>query len=97
MKNEQSLHTHMFKSELGLFILKLPGFEFLGDNQCLVKLAAIEFRDWNGYSLQHCFPTHQKFMVKTIQTSFPPSPNFDRITVSFDKLNDTDIFIQCNG
>ena len=31
-------------------------------------------------------------MVKTIQSSFPSYPNFDRITVSFDKLNNTDLF-----
>ena len=32
-------------------------------------------------------------MVKTIQSSFPPSPNFDRVTESFDKLNNTDILL----
>ena len=33
-------------------------------------------------------------MEKIIQSSFPPSPNFDRITLSFDKLNNTDLFLQ---
>ena len=28
-------------------------------------------------------------MVKTIQSSFPPSPNFERVIDSFDKLNNT--------
>ena len=36
-------------------------------------------------------------MVKTIQSSFPPSPNFERVTVSFDKLNNTDLFLQIDG
>ena len=35
-----------------------------------------------------------KLMVKTIQSSFTPSPIFDRVTESFDKLNNTDLFLQ---
>ena len=36
-------------------------------------------------------------MVKTHGSSFPPSPNLDIITVSFDKLNNTDVFLQLDG
>ena len=35
-------------------------------------------------------------MVKTIQSSLPPSPNFDRITVSFDELNNFDDNRSCD-
>ena len=35
-------------------------------------------------------------MVK-IKSSFPPSPNFDRVTESFDKLNNTDFFLQIHA
>ena len=31
-------------------------------------------------------------MVKTYKSRFPPSPNFDKVTVSFDMLNKTDLF-----
>ena len=36
-------------------------------------------------------------MLETIQSSFPPFPNFDILTESFDKLNSTDIFLQLHG
>ena len=36
-------------------------------------------------------------MVKTYESRFPPSPNFDKITVCFDKLNNTDLFLQIHG
>ena len=36
-------------------------------------------------------------MVKTYQSSFSPSPNFDKITVSFDTLYNTDLLCQCNA
>ena len=39
----------------------------------------------------------QNVMVKTIQSSFPPCPTFDGINVHFDKLNNTDLLLQCNG
>ena len=32
-------------------------------------------------------------MVKTYESEFPPSPNIDKVTVSFDKLNKTDLFL----
>ena len=32
----------------------------------------------------------QTVMVKTIQSSFPPCPNFDRINANFDNLDNTD-------
>ena len=32
-------------------------------------------------------------IVRTIQSSFPPSSNFDRITLSFDKFNTADLFL----
>ena len=31
-------------------------------------------------------------MVKTYESRFPPSPNLDKVTVSFDKLINTDLF-----
>ena len=36
-------------------------------------------------------------MVKTYESKFPPSPNLDKVTVSFDKLNNTDLFLQIHG
>ena len=36
-------------------------------------------------------------MVKTYESRFPPSPNLDKVTVSFDKLNNTDLFLQIHG
>ena len=36
-------------------------------------------------------------MVKTYESSFPPSPNSDKISVSFDTLNNTDLFLQSHG
>ena len=32
-------------------------------------------------------------MVKTYESWIPPSPTLDKVTVSFDKLNNTDLFI----
>ena len=40
-------------------------------------------------------PLHD--VVKTVQSSSPRSPNFDRVTQSFDKLNNTDVFLQLHG
>ena len=31
-----------------------------------------------------------KYTVKIYESRFPPSPNLDKVTLSFDKLNDTD-------
>ena len=31
-------------------------------------------------------------MVKTYESRFPPSPDLDKVTVSFEKLNNTDLF-----
>ena len=36
-------------------------------------------------------------MVKTYESRFPPSPNLDKVTVSFDKLNNSDLFLQIHG
>ena len=36
-------------------------------------------------------------MVETCESWIPPSPNLDKVTVSFDKLNNTDIFHQIHG
>ena len=36
-------------------------------------------------------------MVKTYKTRCPPSPNLDRVTVSFNKLNNIDLFLQIHG
>ena len=36
-------------------------------------------------------------MVKTFQSSFPPFPNLVKIKAHFDKLNNTDLFLQYNG
>ena len=33
-------------------------------------------------------------MVKTYESRFPPSPNLDKVTLTFDKLNNTDLFLQ---
>ena len=33
-------------------------------------------------------------MVKTNESKFQPSPNLDKVTISFDKLNITDLFLQ---
>ena len=33
-----------------------------------------------------------KLMVKTYESGFPPSPNLDKVALSLDKLNNTDIF-----
>ena len=33
-------------------------------------------------------------MVKIYESRFPPSPNIGKVTVSFDKLNNTDLFLQ---
>ena len=35
-------------------------------------------------------------MVKTYGSRFTPSPNLAKVTVSFDKLNNTDLFLQKN-
>ena len=32
-------------------------------------------------------------MVKTFESCIPPSPNLDKVTVSFDKWNNTDLFL----
>ena len=36
-------------------------------------------------------------MVKTYESTFPPSPNLDKSIVSFDKLNNTDLSLQIYG
>ena len=36
-------------------------------------------------------------MVMTFDNSFPPSPNLDKVTLSFDKLNNTDMFVFVKG
>ena len=36
-------------------------------------------------------------MVKTCESWIPPSPNLDKVTVSFDKLNNTDLFPSRHG
>ena len=33
-------------------------------------------------------------MLKTYDSRFTPSPNLDKVTVSFDELNNTDLFLQ---
>ena len=33
-------------------------------------------------------------MVKTYEPRIPTSPNLDKVAVSFDKMNDTDLFLQ---
>ena len=35
-------------------------------------------------------------MVNTHVSRFPPSPNLDKVNVSFDKFKNADIFIQIN-
>ena len=37
------------------------------------------------------------FIVKTYESGFPPSHNLDKVTVSFDKLNNNDLFLQIHG
>ena len=36
-------------------------------------------------------------MVKTYESRIPPSPNLDKVTVSFEKLINTDLFVQRQG
>ena len=36
-------------------------------------------------------------MVKTYESRIPPSPNLDKVTVSFEKLIKTDLFAQIQG
>ena len=36
-------------------------------------------------------------MEKTYESRFPPSPNIDKVPVSFYKLNNTALFIQTHG
>ena len=36
-------------------------------------------------------------MVKTWESWIPPSPELDKVTVNFDKLNNTDLFLQLHG
>ena len=36
-------------------------------------------------------------MVKTCESRFPPSPNLDKVTVRFDKVNNADLFLQIHG
>ena len=36
-------------------------------------------------------------MVKTVQSSFPASPNFDIVNESFVKLDNSDLFLQIYG
>ena len=36
-------------------------------------------------------------MVTTYESRFPPSPNLDKVTRSFDKLNNTNLFHQIHG
>ena len=51
------------------------------------------------------FPEKQKLkdknfafaLRKIYESGFPPSPNFDKVTVCFDKLNNTDLFLQILG
>ena len=38
-----------------------------------------------------------KCMVKTCESRLLPSPNLDKVTVSFDKLNNADLFLQIHG
>ena len=54
---------------------------------------------WKWLKMDYRINFFQNFMVETIQFLFQPSPNLDRRTVSFDKLNlickkchDSDIF-----
>ena len=51
----------------------------------------------NTKLVRKLFRASKVSVVKTIQSSFQPSPNFGTITVSSDKLNNTDLFLQCNG
>ena len=39
----------------------------------------------------------KRSMVKTFESRIPPSPNLDKATVSFDKLNNTDLFLLIHG
>ena len=36
-------------------------------------------------------------MVKTCESGIPPSPNFDKVMVSFNKLKNTDLFPSIHG
>ena len=36
-------------------------------------------------------------MVKTYESRFPSSSDFDKVTISFGKLNYTDLFLQIHG
>ena len=36
-------------------------------------------------------------MVKTYESRIPPSTNLDKVTLSFDKLNNPDLFHQIHG
>ena len=36
-------------------------------------------------------------MVKTYESRIPPSPNLEKVTVRFDKLNHTHLFLQIHG
>ena len=36
-------------------------------------------------------------MVTTCESRFPPSPNLDKVTGSFDKLSNTNLFHQIHG
>ena len=43
-------------------------------------------------------PKHKSSsMVKTYESRFPPSPNLDKAKVNFDKLKNTDVFLQLHG
>ena len=44
-----------------------------------------------------CLSWLVKCMVKTNESRLPPSPNLDKVTVSYDKLNNTDLFLQMHG
>ena len=36
-------------------------------------------------------------MVNTYESRFPPSHNLNKVTVSFDKLNNTDLYLHLHG
>ena len=58
------------------------------------------FQDFWSHLTKGNFPTYSQWttiMVKTYEFRFPPSPKLEKVTVSFDKLINTDLLYSITG
>ena len=63
-----------------------------------INLSEISFvQNWGTQFLKKYKHPPITSMVKTCESWIPPSPNLDKVKVSFDELNNTDLFSQLHA